>query len=47
MTAALAWNHAVIARPAVVNEVKIDNTATDPQPTLDAILAPLDQRDTR
>ena len=47
VTAALAWNHAVIARPTVVNEVKIDNTATDPQPTLDAILALLDQRDTR
>lgn len=37
--AARAWNHAVIARPAVANEVKIDNTSADPQPALDAIIA--------
>ena len=47
VTAARAWNHAVIARSAVASEVKIDNTAPDPQPALDAIMTLLDQRDAR
>jgi hypothetical protein len=35
---ALAWNRAIIERPAVDGEVKIDNTLPDPGPALERIL---------
>ena len=36
---ALTWNRAVIERPAVRNEYKIDNTDPNPGPALEQILA--------
>ena len=35
---ALAWNHAVIERPAVKNEYKLDNTVNSPEDTVREII---------
>lgn len=39
---ALAWNRAVIARPAVKNEYKLDNTAKSPEETAQEIINLID-----
>ncbi len=43
VAAALAWNRAVLARPTVPNETKLDNTNLSPEETVAQILALLEQ----